>query len=209
MARLLLRLAVRALRGDRLGHLLEARAQAVERVAPGSPRSLPPAARRWSFRAYIRAGSVSGTPRSVRLRALDRIPVLLHLGRRLGLGRQGGDRLAAALEHVRMAADQLVGDVTGNRREVTLAALLQQQREEVDLEQDVAELVDQLRVVARVSRVGELVGLLDGVRHDAALVLLAIPRALAPQPPRHLVQRQQRLTAPQAPRPTSSAGGLR
>ena len=35
----------------------------------------------------------------------------------------------------------------------------------------------------RLRRVGELVGLLDGVRDDRALVLLAIPRALLAQPP--------------------------
>jgi hypothetical protein len=48
------------------------------------------------------------------LGALDRIPVLLHLRRRLGVGRQRGDRLSSALEHVRVTANQLVGDVAGD-----------------------------------------------------------------------------------------------
>ena len=73
-------------------------------------------------------------------------------------------------------------------REVTGAALLEQQREEVDLEEDVAELVEELGVVAGVRGVGELVGLLDRVRDDRALVLLAVPGALAAQAARQLVQ---------------------
>jgi hypothetical protein len=58
----------------------------------------------------------------------------------------------------------------------------------VDLEEHVAELVAQLGVVAGVGGIGELVGLLDGVRDDRALVLLAIPRALAPQAAGQLVE---------------------
>jgi len=58
----------------------------------------------------------------------------------------------------------------------------------VDLEEDVAELVQQLGVVLRVGRRRELVGLLDGVRDDRALVLLAVPGTLAAQPPRERVE---------------------
>ena len=83
---------------------------------------------------------------------------------------------------MRVAADQLLATVLGHAAEVARAALLQQQREEVDLEQHVAELVQQLGVVAGVGGVGQLVGLLDRVRDDRALVLLAVPRALQPQP---------------------------
>jgi hypothetical protein len=78
--------------------------------------------------------------------------------------------------------------VLGDLGHVAGAALLEQQRQEVDLEQDVAQLVGELRVVAALGGVGELVGLLDGVRDDRALVLLAVPRALAPQDPRELVE---------------------
>src|SRR6185295_8413857 len=49
-------------------------------------------------------------------------------------------------------------------------------------------LVEQLGVVAAVGRVGQLVGLLERVRDDRALVLLAVPRALDPQAPRQLVE---------------------
>ena len=62
----------------------------------------------------------------------------------------------------------------------------------MDLEQHVAELVEQLGVVAAMGGVGELVGLLDGVRDDRALVLLAIPGALAPQPAGDRVQSRYR-----------------
>ena len=64
----------------------------------------------------------------------------------------------------------------------------------MDLEQDVAQLVQQLRVVALVSRVGELVGLLDRVRDDRALVLLAVPGTLAPQPARDRIQSRYRFS---------------
>jgi hypothetical protein len=63
----------------------------------------------------------------------------------------------------------------------------------VHLEEDVAELVEQLGIVTGVRRGGQLVGLLDGVRDDRALVLLAIPRALDPQAPREGVEAPQRL----------------
>src|SRR3954453_9937453 len=84
-------------------------------------------------------------------------------------------------EDVRVAPHELGADVLGDLGEVAGAALLEQQREEVDLEEDVAELVEELAVVAALGGVGELVGLLERVRHDRALVLLAVPRALAAQ----------------------------
>ena len=102
-------------------------------------------------------------------------------------------------EDVRVAADQLLAAVLGDLAEVARAALLEQQRQEVDLEEDVAELVEQLGVVAALGGVGELVGLLDRVRDDRALVLLAVPRALDPQPARQLVE------APRAPRRSPGA----
>ena len=68
----------------------------------------------------------------------------------------------------------------GDRLEILASALRQQEREEVDLEQEVAELVGELRVVAPDRRVGDLVGLLDRVRDDRALGLLTIPGTVAP-----------------------------
>src|SRR5215212_2980626 len=94
---------------------------------------------------------------------------------------------------MRVAPDQLPAAVLCDVGQRARAALLQQQREEVDLEEHVAELVEQLRVVAPMRRRGELVGLLDGVRDDRALVLLAVPRALDPQAAREGVEAPQRL----------------
>ena len=71
----------------------------------------------------------------------------------------------------------------------------------MDLEQDVAELVEQLGVVAGVRGGGKLVGLLDRVRDDRALVLLAVPGALPAQPPRELVEAH----APPPPGPAALA----
>ena len=79
-----------------------------------------------------------------------------------------------------MPAHELLVRAAGNRLEILASALGQQQREEVDLEQEVAELVGELRVVAPDRRVGDLVGLLDRVRDDRALGLLTIPGTVAP-----------------------------
>ena len=79
-------------------------------------------------------------------------------------------------EHVRMTPDELLVHVARDGLEVAEVALLQEQREEEDLEEQVAELVEQLRVVVGQRRVRDLVCLLDRVRHDRARGLLAIPR---------------------------------
>ena len=81
--------------------------------------------------------------------------------------------------------------VLGHLAEVAGAAFLQQQRQEVHLEQDVAQLVEQLGVVASMGGVRQLVGLLDGVGNDRALVLLTIPRTLTSQAPGEGVQLRQ------------------
>jgi hypothetical protein len=69
---------------------------------------------------------------------------------------------------------------------------LQQQGEEVDLEQEIPDLVEQLRVVTRLRRVGDLIRLLNGVWDDRARRLLAVPGALAPQPFGQLLQLSER-----------------
>jgi hypothetical protein len=62
----------------------------------------------------------------------------------------------------------------------------------VHLEEHVAELVEQLGVVAALGGIGQLVGLLDRVGHDRALVLLAVPGALAAKPAGDLVEARER-----------------
>ncbi len=71
--------------------------------------------------------------------------------------------------------------------------LLEEQGEEVDLEEEVAELAEQLRVVPRQRRVGNFVRLLDGVRHDRPRSLLAIPRAVAAKPAGQLLEVEEGL----------------
>jgi hypothetical protein len=92
-----------------------------------------------------------------------------------------------------MAPHQLRSAPVGDAREVPGTALLEQQRKEVNLEEDIAELVQQLGVVATVGGVGELVRLLNRVGHDRALVLLAIPGTFATKAPRNRVQARERL----------------
>jgi len=59
------------------------------------------------------------------------------------------------------------------------------------LKEHVAKLIQELGVVARVGGVGQLVGLLDRVGNDRALVLLAVPRAVAAKASRDLVEARQ------------------
>ena len=77
-------------------------------------------------------------------------------------------------------------------REVACAPLLEQQRQEMDLEEHVAELIEQAAIVAAVGRVGEFVGLLERVRDDRALILLPVPGTLDTQPARDRVEALQR-----------------
>src|SRR3954454_9762036 len=105
--------------------------------------------------------------------ALDLLPALAHASRR--------SRLRIA-EHVRMPPDELLVDPAGDLLEPRAAALLEQEREKVDLEQEVAQLVGELRVVVRRGCVCDLVRLLDRVRHDRPRRLLAVPRTVTPQP---------------------------
>jgi len=75
---------------------------------------------------------------------------------------------------------------TGDVVEVALPLLLEEEREKEDLEEQVAELVAELDRVVGEGCVGDLVGLLDGVRDDRARGLLAVPGAFRPQAPGQL-----------------------
>src|ERR671918_1853564 len=83
---------------------------------------------------------------------------------------------------MRVSPDELVVDPAGNRSKVAGTPLLEQKREERDLEEEISELVEELLVVARERGVRDLVRLLDGVRDDRGLGLRAVPRTIAPQP---------------------------
>src|SRR4029453_8610447 len=92
-----------------------------------------------------------------------------------------------------MPHDELRVDAARNLLQVTFPALGQEQGEEVDLEEEVAELVAQLLVVAALGGVRDLVGLLDRVRDDRPRRLLAVPGTVAPQPLGELLELEQRL----------------
>ena len=107
------------------------------------------------------------------LLGLDPLPVLPDAA--------GGARLDVA-EDVGMARDELRVDSSRHRGEIAVALLFEQEREEEDLEEQVAELVLELRRVTVQRSVGDLVGLLDRVRNDRPDRLLAVPRAVAAKP---------------------------
>ena len=106
---------------------------------------------------------------------LDRLPALAH---------PSGSPSLGVAEDVRVPANELLVHGARDVVEIALPLLLEQQREEEDLEEQVAELVAQLRGLVGERRVRDLVGLFDRVRDDRACGLLAIPRAIGTQAPR-------------------------
>ena len=105
--------------------------------------------------------------------------------------RAGRARLGVA-EDVRVPAHELFVYGPGDLVEVPLALLLEEQREEEHLEEEVAELVEELRGIVRERGVGDLVRLLDRVRDDRASRLLAVPGALGPEAPGQLTELAER-----------------
>ena len=98
-------------------------------------------------------------------------------------------------EHVRVTVDHLGAHVDRDITDVEAAVLLHRDRAVHEhLEQQVAELLAQRRGVGGVDRLEHLVGFLEQVRPQAAMRLLAIPRASArcAQPLDDLVERAQR-----------------
>ena len=97
-------------------------------------------------------------------------------------------------EDVRVAAHQLVVDAGGDVGDREPPGLLGERGVELDLVQQVAELLDQRLVgggvvgVERLQRVDDLERLLDEVRHQRGVGLLAIPRALLAQRAGELVE---------------------
>src|SRR5439155_919087 len=102
-------------------------------------------------------------------------------------------RLDAGPEPLRGAAQlelrvdvELARDI--HRSEEDIAELFGPALLRAEILLQLAELVEQLVVVARKRGIRDLVRLLDGVRHDRARRLLAVPRAVATQPLRQELQ---------------------
>ena len=107
---------------------------------------------------------------------------------------------AAVAEHVRVAADQLLGDVRERVRDREVPVVRLDLREEHALEDEVADLAAQAVVVAAVDGVEHLVGLLEHESAQRLDRLLVIPGAAArAAQPRHDVdQSLERLAARRA-----------
>src|SRR5439155_10044117 len=128
------------------------------------------------------------------LLGLDRLPAQAH---------GTGAICFRPAEDMRVTANELLVRVSGDGFEISLALLLQEQGQEVDLEEQVAQLVEELPARPGPGCVRDLVRLFDGVRDDGAGRLLAVPRALEAQAPRQLLQIDERLFE-RHPRPTGS-----
>ena len=84
-------------------------------------------------------------------------------------------------------------DVPRDLREIPWALLLTEHGQHVDLEEEIAELVEELGRVAGEGGVGHLVGLFDRVRHDRPRGLLPVPRTVAPEPLGQLLEIEEGL----------------
>ena len=78
-----------------------------------------------------------------------------------------------------MAADELVGNPFRHRIEIEAARFLRDLAVEIHLEQEVAEFLADVGVVAALDGVHCFVGLLDEVRDEGFVGLLGVPRAAA------------------------------
>src|SRR5579863_4420884 len=78
---------------------------------------------------------------------------------------------------MRMAADQFGGDRLDDVAKVEMPFFLGHLRMKDDLQQQVAKFVPQVREIAALDGVGDLIGFFDGKRDDALKSLLEVPRA--------------------------------
>ena len=82
-----------------------------------------------------------------------------------------------------MTADHLVVDRPGDVGEVEGGDLLGHLGVEDDLQEQIAQFVAKIAKIAALDRVGDLIGLLDGVGGDGGEGLLAVPGAAAVRGP--------------------------
>ena len=79
-------------------------------------------------------------------------------------------------EHVRMAADQLLGDGLDHVAEIEGALLLRHAGVKHHLQQEIAQFVAQIVEIVTDDGVGDLVGFLERVGRDGREILLQVPR---------------------------------
>ena len=116
------------------------------------------------------------------LGGLDLVPVAQHrrrrtLDRRIHIGAVARRARSLFAKDVRMAADQLVVQVVEHIGNGEVAVVGRHLGIEEDLQQQVAQLFGQVRPVAPLDGVEDLVGLLQRVLADRVEGLLAVPRA--------------------------------
>src|SRR6266849_606519 len=80
---------------------------------------------------------------------------------------------------MRVAADELGDELPADLFKIKRAALARELAMKYHLQEQVAQLLDQLMVVTRLDRVHQLVHFFDGVEAQAHVVLLAVPGAAA------------------------------
>ena len=114
-------------------------------MASGTPASAP---------AWPRGSPARAAPRALHalLLGLDSPPERLDFVR---------SEIAGVAEHVGMAADELGGDRLDDAAEIEQPRLLRHAGVKDDLQQQIAELVAQIRDLAALDRVGDLIGFLD------------------------------------------------
>ena len=110
------------------------------------------------------------------LARLDLLPLLEHFARRHLASCVDAFRRA---EDVRMAADELGGDLAQRVADGEAPLVGLELRQEDALEEQIADLAAQRVVIVAVDRVEHLVGLLEHERSQRLDRLLAIPRAAA------------------------------
>ena len=100
---------------------------------------------------------------------LDALPGALDAG--------GGDIAVLVGEHMRMTADHLPCDRLDHVAEGKGVLLFRHAGVIDDLQQEIAQFLAEVVEIAARDRVGDLIGLLDGVGRDRRKVLLEVPRA--------------------------------
>ena len=102
--------------------------------------------------------------------ALDGVPLREHC--------VGGGRAGLA-KHMRMAADELLGESVRHLVEIKGSGLAGDLGVQHGLQQDVAEFIANLRGIAATDGLGHLVGLLNDMRDQRLMRLLHVPRTAA------------------------------